>query len=70
MKEGYAKLGPTICEFIGLDRVNGAAKAARLAKADLSTMTVRAEFPKNYRGSWVDTMQVPMESHQKYVSCP
>ena len=39
------KLVPTICEFIGLDNVDGAVKAARLAKADLSTMMVN-EFPE------------------------
>ena len=39
------KLVPTICEFIGLDGVDRAVKAARLAKADLSTMMVN-EFPE------------------------
>ena len=39
------KLVPTICEFIGLDSVDRAVKAARLAKADLSTMMVN-EFPE------------------------
>ena len=43
--ERLQKLVPTICEFIGLDNVNGAVKAARLAKADLSTMMVN-EFPE------------------------
>ncbi len=43
--ERLQKLVPTICELIGLDNVNGAVKAARLAKADLSTMMVN-EFPE------------------------
>ena len=43
--ERLQKLVPTICKFIGLDNVNGAVKAARLAKADLSTMMV-SEFPE------------------------
>ncbi len=43
--ERLQKLVPTICEFIGLDSVNESVKAARLAKADLSTMMVN-EFPE------------------------